>query len=369
MGTLTNDTPRGSPVATGSRLGAGLGFAVVSATSFGVSGALAKGLLDAGWSAGAAVAVRVALAAAVLAVPAAVALRGRWELLRGNWPLVVGYGLVAVAGCQLAYFNAVEHMQVGVALLIEYTAPVAVIGWMWLRHGHRPGVLTLVGAAVAALGLVRVLDLLSGADLSALGVFWALLAMVGAAVYFILSASEDNGLPPIVLAAGGLLLGAVALLVAGVAGIVPMAFSTQRVAYDGFTVAWWLPLLGLGVVSAALAYTTGIAASRRLGSRLASFAALLEVLAALVFAWLLLGELPRGVQFLGGALILAGVIVVKLGEKGTVLPVPCDLPVRVDEDAFEETHDTRATPAALGASVMHGCEGDGPSGGGALRGA
>ena len=325
---MTHDTTEPGSVAPGSRLGAGLAFAVVSAMAFGLSGSLAKGLLDAGWSAGAAVAVRVTIAALVLVVPAALSLRGRWSLLRRNLPLVAGYGLVAVAGCQLAYFNAVVHMQVGVALLIEYTAPVAVIAWLWLRHGQRPGLVTLAGAAVAALGLVLVLDLLSGADLSALGVVWALLAMVGAAAYFILSANEDNGLPPIVLAAGGLVLGAAALVAAGLVGVVEMSWSTRPVEYSRVTVAWWLPLLGLGVVTAAVAYVTGIAASRRLGSRLASFAALLEVLFALVFAWLLLGELPRGVQFFGGALILAGVVVVKLGERDIPTAAPAETPVQ-----------------------------------------
>ena len=142
MSTLAHDIP----VVNGSRLGAGLGFAVLSATSFGLSGALAKGLLDSGWSAGAAVTVRVLIAAAVLVVPALVQLRGRWGLLRGNVALITAFGFLAVAGCQLAYFNAVQHMQVGVALLIEYTAPVVVIGWLWLRRSQRPGRLTVLGA-------------------------------------------------------------------------------------------------------------------------------------------------------------------------------------------------------------------------------
>ena len=318
MSTVADDIRTGESAPGTSRLLPGLGFAVLSAMSFGLSGSLAKGLLDSGWTAGSAVAVRVLIAAVVLAVPAALSLRGRWWLLRRNAGLVVVYGLVAVAGCQLAYFNAVVHMQVSVALLIEYTAPVAVIAWMWLRHGHRPTVLTLVGALVAAVGLVLVLDLLSGADLSAPGVLWALGAMAGAATYFVLSAHDDNGLPPLVLAAAGLTLGAVSLLVAGAVGVVPMRVSTAPVSYDGTTVPWWLPLVGLGVVTAALAYVSGIAAGRRLGSRLASFVALLEVLFALVFAWVLLGELPRVVQVAGGVLILAGVVVVKLGERGTV---------------------------------------------------
>ena len=70
--------------------------------------------------------------------------------------------------------------------------------------------------------------------------------------------------------------------------------------------AWWVPVLALGLVTAAIAYVTGIEAGRRLGSRLASFVALTEVLMALVFAWLLLGELPRPIQLAGGLLVLAG---------------------------------------------------------------
>ena len=68
------------------------------------------------------------------------------------------------------------------------------------------------------------------------------------------------------------------------------------------------------MVTAALAYGTGIAAARRLGSRLASFVALTEVLVALVAAWLLLGEVPHWIQVAGGVLILAGVVSVRLGE-------------------------------------------------------
>lgn len=311
------------PVATGSRWASGLGFAVLSAASFGMSGALARELLDAGWSAGAIVLVRVGLAALVVVPFGLVALRGRWVLLRRNAVLVVVYGAVAVAGAQFCYFSAVGHMQVGPALLIEYTAPAAVVVWLWLRHGQRPGAVTLVGAGLAAAGLVLVLDLLSGAELSVPGVLWALAAMVGAATYFVISADEANGLPPMVLAAAGLVLGAVALAALGLVGLLPLRASSDPVSYAGRTVDWWVPLVVLGVVTAAVAYVSGIAASRRLGSRLASFVALLEVVAGVLFAWLLLDELPRAVQLLGGLLVLAGVVAVKLGERGTAaVPVP-----------------------------------------------
>ncbi|CAM3790560.1 EamA domain-containing protein [Nocardioides zeicaulis] len=343
----------------GSRTTSGLAYAVASAASFGLSGALARGLLDTGWSAGATVGLRIAIAALVLVVPGALALRGRWHLLRAGAGVVVVYGVAAVAGAQLCYFYAVTHLQVGVALLLEYTAPVAVVVWLWLRHGHRPSGLTFLGAGVCAVGLALVLDVVSGADLSTVGVLWALGAMVGAATYFVISADEDNGLPGITLAAGGLLVGGAVLLVAGLSGLLPFHASTADAVYDGRAVAWWVPMLALGLVTAAFSYVTGIAAGRRLGSRLASFVALGEVLAAVLWAWLLLGELPRPVQLAGGVLVLLGVVVVKAGEgraplagpgSAGVLPLEEDLAVeqqqrggdRHGEEGADDAHQAAA---------------------------
>jgi drug/metabolite transporter (DMT)-like permease len=288
-------------------------LAAVSAATFGSSGALGRGLMDAGWSAAAAVAVRVLVGGAVLAPVAIAHLRGRWFLVRRHLPLLVAYGAVPVAGCQLAYFTAVKHVPVGVALLIECTAPVAVVGWLWLRHGQRPTRLTVAGAALGVAGLLLVIDL-TGGTTSAVGVLWSLVAMAGVACYFILSSHDVGGLPATALAAGGLLVGGVLLLLAGVAGLVPLTASVAPVVFDGFTVDWWIPVVALGVVSAAVAYGCGIAGARILGARLASFVALSEVLAALVFAWLLLGQAPAPVQLLGGALVVAGVVAVRRGE-------------------------------------------------------
>jgi len=322
MSTLTHDAPTIVTSPPASRLGPGLVLALVSAGSFGMSGALARGLIDNGWSVGAIVLVRIGLAALVVLPFAAYALRGSWGVLRRNVGLITFYGLLAVAGAQFCYFSAVQHMQVGPALLIEYTAPAAVVVWMWLRHGQRPGRMTLVGAGLAAVGLVLVLDLLSGADLSTAGVLWSLGAMVGCAAYYIVNGDDTTGLPPIALAGGGLLVGALVVAVLGLVGLLPMHTSRVDVTYAGSSFAWWQPLVVLALFTAALSYVTGVAAGRLLGSRLASFVALTEVVAGVLWAWLLLGELPRAVQIVGGVLILAGVVGVKLGERDVAVAVP-----------------------------------------------
>jgi drug/metabolite transporter (DMT)-like permease len=124
-------------------------------------------------------------------------------------------------------------------------------------------------------------------------------------------------------------VGAVGLGALGLLGVLPMHATTVSPAYAGEAVAWWLPFVALGVVTAAIAYTTGIAASRRLGSRLASFVALLEVVAAVIFAWLLLDQLPGALQLVGGAFIVVGVVVVKLGERPLVADPASARPVPV----------------------------------------
>ncbi|WP_062461563.1 EamA family transporter [Demequina soli] len=328
MTSLTHDTARAS------RLG-GIGFALLSATAFGLSGSLARGLLDAGWTAGAATLARVLIAAIVLAGPAIVTMRGRWALMRRAAGTIVAYGVFAVAGAQLFYFLAVGTLDVGVALLVEYMAPVIVIGYLWIVQGSRPGVLTLAGAGLALAGLALLLDLFGGSvSIDLVGVGWALLAMVGAAVYFVISADTSTGLPPVALAWGGLVLATAMLALAGVAGILPMTFTANEVHLLPFTVPAWLVVLALGAISGAVSYVAGIAATRRLGARLGSFVALFEVIAAAGFAWLFIGQVPAPIQFGGAALILAGVVLIRLGEPAepaVAHEVEPGMPLAVDE--------------------------------------
>lgn len=315
MTSVTHDKPTREVVGAPVSLPLGIVLALVSAFSFGLSGSVAKGLLAVGWSPAAAVTARVWIGALVLLVPALVALRGRWYLVRRNLWTISGFGLLAVAVCQLAYFNAVQYMPVGMAMLIEYTAPVAVVLWLWLRHGSRPTALTGVGAVICLIGLALVLDVVSGVGLDPVGVAWALLAMSGAAAFFVMSAQHDNGLPPLVLACGGLIAGGFGLSVAGLVGLLPMSWSTRDASYGDLTVPWWAAVAALGVVSAAVSYAAGVGAARNLGPRLASFVAQAEVVATLLFGWLLLSEVPTTVQVTGGLLILGGVVVVKYGER------------------------------------------------------
>lgn len=299
----------------------GLLLALVSAATFGTSGSFAGALLDAGWSPGAAVTTRIGLAALLLTGPAMIQLRGRWSLLRRNVALVVVFGLAAVAAAQLFFFLAVDRVPVGVAILLEYSGVLLVVGWLWLR-GQRPGGLTLSGAVVAMVGLVLVLDLLGAVSLDPVGVLFGLLAAVGLATYFVISGRSDSELPPLVLAWAGMVVATAALVVAGTAGVLRLRAATSDVDLAGVQISWLVPVLGLSLIAAAIAYVTGVAAVRLLGSRVASFVGLTEVLFAVLFAWQLLGQTPTAVQAVGGLLVLAGVALVRADGRIEVAPEP-----------------------------------------------
>lgn len=296
---------------------AGLGLALLSAASFGTSGVFAKGLLNAGWSPAAAAVWRVSIGTLVLLPLASRALRGRRSLLHHHYKEILLFGVVAVAGCQLAYYLAVAQLSVAVALLLEYCGVVLVVAWPWLRQGQRPTRLTVMGAGVALVGLVLVLGIVGGSvQLNPIGVWWGLVAAVCMAAYFLVAAHQsDGGLPPVVLATGGLLVGAITLGVAGMLGLVDMHWTHNDVIFSGLSVPWWLSVIELGVLAAAVAYLSGVAAARRLGSTVASFVSLSEVLFTALWAWLLLAETPSLMQQIGGLAVLVGVFLVRLGAE------------------------------------------------------
>lgn len=295
--------------------GTGLVLALTSAGTFGMSGIFATSLIDAGWTPGAAVTVRIALAAILLCGPALLRRRGSGSAVRGRaWRTVIGYGVFAVGVPQLFFFNAIEHLSVGVALLLEYLGILYVVGWLWLRHGQRPRRLTIAGGVSALIGLALILDLFGAQRVDLVGVLWALGAGVGLAVYFVMSARAEESLPPLAMACSGMVAAAVVLVLAGVVGLLPMHVEFANVELAGLQLSWLVPVLGVALVSTAISYATGIAATRRLQAKVASFVGLTEVMFAVVFAWLFLGQLPGALQIAGGVFVVVGVTLVRTDE-------------------------------------------------------
>lgn len=304
---------------------AGLVLAVVSATAFGLSGPVAKALIDAGWSSAGAVLVRIGGAAAVLVVLLALTRPGVRAAVLADGPALVVYGALAVAGVQVAFFNAIRYLPVGVALLLEYLGPVLVLGWVWAVRRQPPTRLTVVGAAVAIAGLLMVVQVWSGGALDPAGIAWGLAAAVCQASYFLIADRAGANTPPLVLTGVGMVVGTGVVVALGLLGALPVVVTVPTagpVVLAGVDIGWGVAAAMLVGVSTVLAYVLGASAVGRIGATSGALVALLEVVASTLASWWLLGQLPGAFQLGGGALILLGVVLTRLGPSPARSAVP-----------------------------------------------
>ncbi len=298
---------------TSAAVRAGLPVAFVSAVAYGLSGPVGRSLLDAGWSSSAVALARIGTAALVLIVPTVVLILQAGSRARGWAPSLLGYGMIAIAGAQLCFFTAIQYAPVSSVLLIEYLAPVLLIFWTWARTRQAPAPTVLLGASVAVAGLATVIGVVDGGGtFNVLGTVWGFGAALCLTAYFAMAGGSGPRPPAVVLTGGGMIVGTIVILVAGALGIMPIHLNLGDVRFAGHTVSFAVPVLILGLVCAVAAYLTGIVAVRRLGTRVASFVSLSEVIFALSSAWLLLGEQPGARQGVGGLIVLVGIIIIGL---------------------------------------------------------
>ncbi|WP_236864477.1 EamA family transporter [Brevibacterium daeguense] len=289
----------------------GFGLTLVSAFLFAAAGPVAKAMYATGWTPGSVVLLRLLGCAVLLALPTVLAMRGRWSEVRTHWRMLLVYGVVAMAGVQGLFFMAVEHLTVAVALLLEMTAPLMIVFWVWLRTKARPSLLTFIGMAVSMSGLVLVLDP-RGAQLHLGGVLMALGAAVCLCAYFLVGAKTDIQIPAVAMTGIGMGIGAGVILALWPTGLLDYEFRTADIALGEISVPWYVGVF-LIVMATGGAYLTGIAGIRLIGATVSSFVNLIEVPFSVVVAWLVLAELPVLMQLAGGVLVLGGVGFIKLG--------------------------------------------------------
>ncbi|MGH3391192.1 MAG: EamA family transporter [Actinomadura sp.] len=295
----------------------GLGLAMLSSICFGASGALGKALITAGLSPLQAVWLRIAGAALVL-VPLVLVLRGvaRLRGVRRFAPQLLLYGATGVAGCQAFYFVAASRLPVGVAILLEFTGPVLVLGWIRLVRRLPVHRTAAVGVAVAMVGLACVVQVWSGLRLDALGLAAGLGAAACQAAYFLLVERLTGDIDPLVMTAAGSVVGAVLLTVPAMPWSMPWRILPATVTVGDHTAPAWLLAAWMVVVSTVIAYIAGIAAVQRLSAQVAGAIGYTEAVAATLIAWAVLSERLTTVQLVGGAIVLAGAFIAQRAAPG-----------------------------------------------------
>ncbi|MFG2076760.1 EamA family transporter [Nonomuraea maritima] len=303
----------------------GLALAFVSAWCFAFSGPMAKYLIAAGLAPIEAVWTRMAgaglLMLAVLAVVRPRALR----IPRSRLPFFGLYAIMAVAGVQALYFVAITRLPVGVALLLEFMAPVMVVAWVRLVRRVRLARAAYLGAVVAVVGLAIVVEAWQGMRLDALGLLLGLLAGACCAGYFLMSDSFGDDVDPLGLIAWGMAGAAVVLMpFARPWDMRWEAFTvTATPAIGGQPLPVLVAYLGMVLVATVVAYILGVNAVRRLSAAIGATVASLEVIAGAIVAWALVGETLGVFQIVGGLIVLTGALLAQTATAGPAAePVP-----------------------------------------------
>jgi drug/metabolite transporter (DMT)-like permease len=288
----------------------GLGFGVFSSIAFGTSGAFGKALIGAGMSPLQASWTRVAGATLVL-VPVALALRHRAAgvAVRRRWRLLLLYGVMGVAGCQTFYFVAASRLPVGVAILLEFTGPLLVVGWTRFVLRTSLPRSAAIGVGIALVGLACVVEVWSGLRLDLLGVLAGFGAATCQAAFFLAADRASGEIDPLLMTAVGFTIATAILAAVAPPWHIPWHVLTGDVAFGDHTAPGWLLLTLLVLISTVIAYVMSVAAVHRLSAPIAGAVGYVEAVGAALFAWLTLGEHLSPVQLAGGVIVLAGAFV------------------------------------------------------------
>jgi drug/metabolite transporter (DMT)-like permease len=281
---------------------------LTAAMLFGINGSVSKAIMLTGISPERLSQFRSTSAFLILLVIVAVTNRPALRIRRGEWRLIVAYGILGVTMTQYLYFIGIRLLPVGVALLIEFTAPILVL--LWARFGDKEHVrpTAWIGLILALLGLGLVGEVWRGLTLNGLGVLASFGAAASLAVYYILGEKGLRDRDPVSLTTWG--FGAATLFWALVAPWWTFPWNSLR----GSTTlgnGLELPIAVLAVYMVALGTVLSFAlvlfSLRHIRASQASAIGMTEPLFAAAVAFILLNEVLTSIQLVGAVTVLAGV--------------------------------------------------------------
>ena len=177
----------------------------VAATLFAVNGTISKVILGSGIDSQQLTEVRCAGALLGLVTLAAARSPGSLRLKRRELPLVVALGVGGLALVQWSYFFAIQRLAIGIAVLIQYVAPILVALWARFVFGETVRQRIWLALALSLGGLVLIVEVWHGGKLSAAGVAAAGLAAITYATYVLLAERGVRRRDPLSLSAWGFL--------------------------------------------------------------------------------------------------------------------------------------------------------------------
>jgi drug/metabolite transporter (DMT)-like permease len=291
-----------------------LGYAMVmtAAVLWAVNGTVSKVVLSTGLSSLRLAEVRSTGAFALLALALAATRPASLRLRRRELPYLIVFGAGGLALVQWFYFLAIHRLAIGIALLIEYLAPVlvALAARFVLHQPVRKRIWAALALAVT--GLALVVQIWSGLSLDAAGVGAALAGAASYALYLLLAERGVAERDPVSLVCLGFFFAAVLWAVVQPWWSFPGDLVGKDVSLHGhlssLDMPAWSLMAWIIVFGTIVPFGLLVGSLRHIAATRAAIVAMLEPVAAAVVAYAWLGESLTALQLGGGAVVLAAIL-------------------------------------------------------------
>jgi drug/metabolite transporter (DMT)-like permease len=280
---------------------------------FALNGTVVKSILLSGVSAPSLSEIRATGAFLILFIVVAIIRPRALRIHRREWKLLLAYGVIGVSMTQFLYFVAIERMPIGIALIIEFTAPIWVV--LWVRFGRHQEVRATVwvGLLLALMGLAMVAQVWQGFTLDGLGVAAAFGAAFALALFYVIGEYQRRGAharDALSLTMWG--MGGATLFWAIVQPwwIFPWdtyASVSEPLAGSGPQLPIWVLTAWMIVMGTVVPFVLAMTALAYVTAAQASIIGMTEPLIASIIAWIVLAEILTPAQIAGGAIVLIGV--------------------------------------------------------------
>lgn len=307
----------------------GFALVVLGATLFIVNAGVSRVALRAGVDPVTLTTIRVTGTFVVLALVAALFRRGALRPPSGRLRLlVVAHGLVGVAALQWTYFVAIDRLPVGMALLLEYQAPILVA--LWARLVQKEAVLPRmwVGLLLATGGLAAATGITSGATFDPVGIAAGFGAAVCFAAYFLIGEHGVGALDPLRVIVWSFLVASVALNLVSPITDFDTALLDEGVSLLGalsdYRAPVWLLLTWIVVLGTVVPFGVELSALRHLKATTVTMVAMLEPVGVSALGWVWFDERMDAVALTGGVAVVLGIVLAQTARR---VPVQVEPPL------------------------------------------
>jgi drug/metabolite transporter (DMT)-like permease len=286
---------------------------LTAATLWAVNGVVSKVIIESGdVSAQRLTEVRTTGAFALLFLALVLSRPGLLRVRRKELPVLLTFGLLGLAFVQWFYFEAISRLDIGVALLIQYVAPVLVA--LWARFVYDEPVRRRIWAALALsiLGIALLVELWNGLTLDRRGVAAALGSATTFAVYVLSAERAVTRRDPVSLVCYGFLLASVFWAVVQPWTSFPFGRVDESVSLLGrlgdVSLPVWLLMTFMVVLGTIVPFALLAASLRHIPASRAAITAMFEPVAATVLAYAWLGESLTAYQLVGAFVVLTAIV-------------------------------------------------------------